>query len=255
MRGDVAVVISSGGYGNIIEGPPGTVYKTSQGPRWNLGDHALVREAAALQVLQGIPGIIELLGFGMDEERPFLVLPRIEDKTLEEVEIPYPYSLAVFLLIAKSICEGHARGILHRDIKPGNIFFCSSGPLVFDYGLCYIQGQPELPVKEEYFLGTPHCLPPEVIVNECLVPKPEQDYYQLGTLLHWLVEFEPPIPGGSSGAVMCNVMKGVRSPIRSEMQEARDLLMDSRDLDAGIGLVSEFLFHEMGVSDLLVGLA
>lgn len=231
MKGKVSSVsdvFGSGGFGNVMNLGDGTVLKLPHGNK--LAEECIIREAAALKLLADVDCVIDLVAFcETDDGRPCLRLPLIEHPTLDEVTIPYPHSLAIWLGVARAAEAGWKRGIIHRDIKPSNIFTIPTGPILFDYGLCYIKGQRDLSEADEFVYGTPHTIPVEFEINGYQVPTEDYDIYQLGVLLHYLVEDDWPTPGHNLRATLLAGARGIRASIRNEMLEARDLLMDNRD--------------------------
>lgn len=226
-----------GGYGHIVDMEDGTVLKIPVDR--DMADETIIREAAALQVLQGCPGVIQLLGFGTVDGRPCLRLPLIKSPTLDDVQVEWPYCLAAWVGVAAAIERCWERGVIHRDLKPGNVFLTPQGPVVFDFGLSYLVGQEDFVACKEYVIGTPACIPPEAMNTSYHQPTQAYDVYQLGTLLHHMVEGDFPISGNTVMATFENTVAGVRAPIREELVEVRDLLMDERDLESAVKLVGK----------------
>jgi eukaryotic-like serine/threonine-protein kinase len=97
--------------------------------------------------------------------------------------------------ICDSLAEAHALGLIHRDIKPGNIFLCRRGGVadcvkVLDFGLVreYRAGQsgPADPAADEVIEGTPWFMPPEAIKSAAQAD-PRSDLYSLGALGYYLL--------------------------------------------------------------------
>jgi len=98
------------------------------------------RSASALEH----PNICPIYEFGEHEGQPFLVMPMLAGRTLQELlsesEVRPPMKVLPLLDLAIGVCKGleaaHGRGIIHRDIKPGNIFVAQDGqPKILDFGL------------------------------------------------------------------------------------------------------------------------
>lgn len=229
-----------GGFGLVTDLGDGTVVKTPRKSQRSAVD-ALVREAAALQVLRDVPGVISPVSFGYDDEGPWLRLLKIDEKLLSQVEIPWPINLAVWLMVARTILDCHARGVIHRDIKPENIFSTPQGPLLIDFGLAYIKGQPDLKGQQSYVFGTPYIMPPEVIADPEMEPSETHDAWQLGMLLHQIEDGCWPIETGSATTVMKDVLDGRIEEIRPELQEARRILLGERDIQKGIDEVARVM--------------
>jgi len=104
------------------------------------------REARLLASLNH-PGIATIHGIERGEEGPFLVLELIEGETLAERlaagPLPIPEALEVCGQVADSLGAAHDRGVIHRDLKPGNIKITPEGRVkVLDFGLA--KGSPFL---------------------------------------------------------------------------------------------------------------
>jgi serine/threonine protein kinase len=113
---------------------------------------------------------------------------------------PQPEGRVIHILaqICDSLAEAHALGLIHRDIKPGNIFVCRRGGMadcvkVLDFGLVrdYRAADPEQmkPPGEDVIEGTPWFTPPEAIMAAGQ-PDPRSDLYSLGALGYYLLTGE-----------------------------------------------------------------
>ena len=98
------------------------------------------RECEALKKLRH-PNIVNLRTYGIVEGNPYLVFDYVRGMTLEELlkkegPRPWKWSVKVALALTEALTHAHERNILHRDIKPGNIFILKNGePLLLDFGL------------------------------------------------------------------------------------------------------------------------
>jgi serine/threonine protein kinase len=172
------------------------------------------REALALGRLRH-PHIVEVTDSGVDEPAggfPYLVMELLEGVPLSDLcraQGPLPLAQALPLLaeIADAVDAAHDAGILHRDLKPGNVFVCAEGRVkVLDFGLAELLAGPSEPPasaeREERpagltatgaFPGTPLYLAPELIRRG--EASRASDVYAFGVLAYELLGGKPPFQG------------------------------------------------------------
>ena len=155
------------------------------------------REAQATALL-GSPHTIEIYDFGATESGSFYYVMELLDgldlRTLVERHGPIPVERAVFLLkqACHSLADAHASGLIHRDVKPANIFACRRGReydfvKVLDFGLVKDVGVSDVQLTAEgTTTGTPAFMAPE-FVNGPEHVDGRADLYALGCVAFWLV--------------------------------------------------------------------
>ncbi|MEU5906390.1 serine/threonine-protein kinase [Micromonospora sp. NPDC047527] len=116
---------------------------------------------------------------------PFVVLELLDGHTLEQRlnagPLPPRAGLRICAEVASALAAAHAQGLVHRDIKPGNVMLTPAGAKMLDFGIAAAIGDPEVDF-EGRLLGTPAYLAPErLAAGEVL---PASDVYALGLLLH-----------------------------------------------------------------------
>lgn len=154
------------------------------------------REALALGRLQH-PHIVQVTDSGIDEAGvPYLVTELLEGVLLADLcqQGPMPLAEALPLLdqIAGAVDAAHGAGVLHRDLKPGNVLVCEAGAKVLDFGLAEL-GPTESPREEEGLHGTPLYAAPELILHG--EASPASDVYSFGVLAYELLAGKPPFQG------------------------------------------------------------
>jgi eukaryotic-like serine/threonine-protein kinase len=197
------------------------------------------------------PGIVPVYGLGTyDNGRPYYAMRFIRGESLKESIAHFHGDQAIqkdagrrslalrgllrrFTDVCNAIGYAHARGILHRDIKPGNVIIGKHGEtLVVDWGLAKAIGaaEPGMPTDERPLtpspasgsvatlpgsaLGTPGYMSPEQARGELDQLGPQSDVYSLGASLYCLLTGRPPFEGEDIGAVLRQVQRGEFPPPR-----------------------------------------
>src|SRR5258708_1732116 len=100
------------------------------------------REARAVSSLNH-PHICALYDIGRENGVDYLVMELVEGETLEDrlgkEALPVDQSLLYAIQIADALDQAHRRGVVHRDLKPGNIMLTKSGVKLLDFGLAKLQ--------------------------------------------------------------------------------------------------------------------
>jgi eukaryotic-like serine/threonine-protein kinase len=144
------------------------------------------REARTLASLTH-PGIVTVIDRGDDHGRPFIVFEYVRGRDLreriaDEGRLPLGDVLSIGEQIADALAYAHARGVIHRDVKPHNILLTPDGqPKLTDFGIARVLEEPGLTI-EGRVLGTGDYLAPEQAAGEALDAR--ADVYALGVLLY-----------------------------------------------------------------------
>lgn len=179
------------------------------------------REAEALGQLRH-PHVVDVTDFGIDAAAggiPYLVMEHLEGITLadfcrEQGPVSLDRALPLLAAMASAIDAAHARGILHRDLKPGNVLLCPAPGgerrvKVLDFGLAEIAGmhpaedrQPDREVDPEdrltatgSLVGTPLYVAPELIRQQRA--SRTSDLYSFGVIAYELLAGHPPFQGST----------------------------------------------------------
>ena len=145
-----------------------------------------LREQHAMGRLSGHPNIVTILQVGTTSTgRPFIVMPYHAKNSLEALvrrhgPLDWRETLHVGVKLAGALEAAHSAGILHRDVKPGNILLSEYGePELADFGIARIAGG--FQTATGIIAGSPAFTAPEVL--EGLTPIPASDVYSLGATL------------------------------------------------------------------------
>ena len=195
------------------EGASGVVYKASPGEAGapvalKVLSPVLCEDAGGRQRFQAeadrmrelrIPGVAQLIEERLDHQPPFLVMGLIEGQPIDAALAGAPPERVarVFKEICLTLDRTHAAGIIHCDIKPGNILIQENDlPVILDFGIAVLQARQESStLSSSNFLGTPAFLAPEIIGG-----KPRgafTDIYSLGVVLFKVLTGREPFQGDS----------------------------------------------------------
>ncbi len=161
--------------------------------RRDLCEERLLREAEAAARLS-IPNIVTLHDVGRSEHGPYLVLELLEGKTLAERlgrgALPVPEAVRIGVEVAKGLAHAHAHGVVHRELKPENVFLCEDGQVkVLDLGMAHAFGHRRVSG------GTPAYMAPEQLAG---APEDERtDVFALGAILYEMLTGERPFGDGT----------------------------------------------------------
>ena len=144
------------------------------------------------------PNIVQIFDWGIEDE-PFFVMEYIEGNTLTSIIAKNrTISLSDILFIGAQVSSGlhaaHEKGLVHRDIKPGNIMITPDGKVkVTDFGIVSLQNEESDITKTGSILGTASYISPEQAQGKPV--SIESDLYSLGTVLYELISGKPPFTG------------------------------------------------------------
>jgi serine/threonine-protein kinase len=153
---------------------------------------------ASLGSLLHHPRIVPILDPGPLDGDPWLAMPFIHGMTLDlylaqkgRLEIPEAISIACD--INDAISFAHSKGVVHRDLKPGNIMMTRDGAIVMDFGIARVLDVAM--TVSTMFIGTPQYSAPECVLTTRVGPP--ADRYALGIMLFEFLAGKPPFTGES----------------------------------------------------------
>ena len=149
------------------------------------------------------PGIVPIHEVGERDGSCYFSMKFVEGGQLDEVarREPMPIRRAVELIakVARTVHYAHEHGILHRDIKPGNILLDKKGePHLTDFGLARLVESESSVTHTLDVLGTPSYMAPEQAVGNNAAVSSVTDVYGLGAVLYQLLTGQPPFAGGTT---------------------------------------------------------
>jgi serine/threonine protein kinase len=155
------------------------------------------REARAAAAVSSHPNVAQVYAFGECEGQCYLTMEllsrgSLDDRITKLGKLPELEVLELGLQVAAGLQAAHAHGLLHRDVKPGNILFNSEGvPKIVDFGLSQMRNRGKSASgPSDAIWGTPYYIAPEKLCG-----KPEDlrsDIYSLGATLFHALAGRPP---------------------------------------------------------------
>ena len=149
------------------------------------------------------PCIVPIYEVGERDGQCYFSMKFVEGGQLDEVVKDAPMSIrqAVELIakVARTVHYAHEHGILHRDIKPGNILLDAKGePHLTDFGLARLVESESTVTRTLEVLGTPSYMAPEQAAGNNTKLTNATDVYGLGAVLYQLLTGHPPFAGGTT---------------------------------------------------------
>jgi eukaryotic-like serine/threonine-protein kinase len=172
---------------------------------------ARVRREVEATVALNHPGIVTLHGVEIVDGLPILVMEFVDGVPIHrwahptQRKRPLRERLAAFLQCCDAIAFAHSRGVIHCDIKPGNVLVDTSGRVrIVDFGLARLQDNAATTTG---FRGTPAYAPPEQLARRGHIPDSRSDVYSLGAVLYVLVTGKAPFDPRSSVADLIDAVR------------------------------------------------
>ncbi len=185
-------------------------------------------EAEAVARLQHT-NIVQIYEVGEHQGLPFLALEYVEGRSLlqslAEKTFTPRQSAELVRTLALAVEFAHQRGIIHRDIKPGNVLITGLGvPKITDFGLAKLKGSQDTYSRPGEVIGTPNYMAPEQADGDPGLVGPVADVYSLGAVLYELLTGQPPFQGGSPMETLMRVrLKDPVPPRNFQPKVPRDL--------------------------------
>jgi serine/threonine-protein kinase len=217
------------------------------------------REAMAASSLQS-PHTIRVFDFGASDDGVWFIamehLEGVDLTTLVDDVGPLPCDRALRLVrqACAALAEAHDAGVIHRDVKPDNLFVCRMGDepdflKVLDFGIASVEGAEASATvtRAGWVHGTPAYMSPEVCNGQRADAR--SDIYSLGSVLYFLLTATPPFTAKSAAAVMiAHVHETPKKPsdrvpvppslerivLRCLAKEPEDRYASARELDAAL---------------------
>ncbi|WP_240197399.1 serine/threonine-protein kinase, partial [Nonomuraea lactucae] len=179
----------------------------------------MLREARSAARLTH-PGIVTVHDVVEEDGRPWIVMELVRAWSLEQAvrqsgPLPVIQAAEIGIRVLDALRHAHASGILHRDIKPGNVLLTSDRVVLTDFGIAAIEGDVTI-TQTGLLMGSPAYVPPERLSGQPITQA--ADLWSFGATLYAAVEGRPPYEGPDAIAVLGAVL--TQDPIRPERSGA-----------------------------------
>jgi eukaryotic-like serine/threonine-protein kinase len=161
------------------------------------GEIARLRREAYIQVHMEHPNVVRVLDLDqMPDGSIYVVMERLlgrslADKLARDGLLAPGTAIPAFAHVCRGLSAAHKKGVVHRDLKPGNIFLCDDGSAkVLDFGMSKLASAESL-TQTGYTLGTPEYMAPEQCIGAQVEPR--TDLYALGVMMYEALTGELPI--------------------------------------------------------------
>ncbi len=180
----------------------------------------------------GSQHIVDVLDFGvLADGSSYLVMEQLRGQTLGELLaasplLPEKIVLSIALQIAEGLEAAHAAGVVHRDLKPDNVFLTETAPdeyfvTILDFGIAKVQASQNKLTQQGTLVGTPHYMSPE---QATAGPADQRaDIYSLGVILFELAAGQVPFDGETPVAVLTRHVHDKPPSIESLLPAGRSL--------------------------------
>ncbi|MGH8876861.1 MAG: serine/threonine-protein kinase, partial [Stackebrandtia sp.] len=180
------------------------------------------REARAVGALQH-PGIVQLYDFtetSIDgEPMAYLVMEYVEGHSLADLlsprdNLPVAQTMELVAAAAMGLQAAHDQGIIHRDVKPGNILVGADAVKIVDFGISQSHGDIKL-TSTGHFMGSLHYVSPEQLQGETLTPI--SDVYSLGVVAYEALTGTRPFAGDTPASILTGHLHHAPTPLPTDI--------------------------------------
>jgi serine/threonine protein kinase len=162
------------------------------------------------------PNIVTIYDLWEEDGKAYIAMELINGVELKDVlaaagSLEFMSAVLIAMAVSGALHYAHTRGMVHRDVKPGNIMLSAAGEVrLMDFGIVSVPGDADLTVAGQ-ILGTPAYMAPEQIAGEKLGPG--TDVFSLGAVLYEMIAGQKPFTGSSHIALIQAVLNKEPEPL------------------------------------------
>jgi len=198
------------------------------------------RREAEIASRLGHPNIVEVLDFNtLPTGQPYIVLEYLQGETLAarlaSGRLQLDEALAITRQIGSALQAAHRAGVVHRDLKPDNVFLCApeedmpTRVKVLDFGISKIRGSQSLRTQDAILMGTPQYMSPEQATGKNTAVDARTDVFALGAIVYEMLGGQPAFAGGSLAEVVYRVVHGQPTALRDLAPALPENVLDAVD--------------------------
>ena len=160
------------------------------------------------------PNLITIHDVGREGDVAYMAMELLEGTELRELiaggRLPLPFALDVVAQVADGLAHAHEHGVVHRDIKPGNIMIVRERlAKIMDFGIARVRAS-DVRTQTGAILGSPRYISPEQVTGQPVDRR--CDIFSLGVVLHELATGEPPFAAATVTQLMHQIATAAPQP-------------------------------------------
>lgn len=188
--------------------------------------YARFHREAEVTARLGHPNIVEVFDFhSLEDGTPYLVMEYLRGGSLSRRirQGPLPLEEALFIArqIGSALHTAHQAGVVHRDLKPGNVFLVptESGGVVgqqvklLDFGISKLVAAQTLQVEQDVLIGTPRYMAPEQAMGRNSEVDARSDQFALGCIVYEMLAGRPPFSSDSVAELIYRIVNEPAAPL------------------------------------------
>lgn len=178
------------------------------------------------------PGIVTVYDVGVADDKPYIAMELLDGTPMDELlkkrgRLPVNFVISILVQLTRALHYAHKQGVIHRDIKPGNIICMADNKSVkiTDFGIAQLDDSlASVGKAQEKVLGTPEYMSPEQVLGQPLDAR--SDLYSLGTLIYTMLSGRTPFRADDYGELFRQIIKDKPEDISIDGLTIPDELQD-----------------------------